>query len=147
MGIVIELENVTKVYNNGKVVVEALRGVSLKILTGEFVAIVGASGSGKSTLMNILGCLDRPTAGRYLLDGREVSHMDRDELAEVRNQVLGFVFQSFNLLARTSARAIATRCCCPPESWFGRWSSRSPSPTRPSASAARRRRSRVETPE
>jgi putative ABC transport system ATP-binding protein len=99
----IRLENVTKVYRMGDVEVEALRGVSLAIGEGEFVAVMGASGSGKSTLMNIIGCLDRPTSGRYLLAGREVSRMSRSQLAEVRNQALGFVFQSFNLLARTSA--------------------------------------------
>jgi putative ABC transport system ATP-binding protein len=97
------VEDVHKVYKTGDVEVHALAGVSLVIEAGEFVAIMGSSGSGKSTLMNILGCLDRPTAGRYLLAGREVSRMNRDELAEIRNEVIGFVFQSFNLLARTSA--------------------------------------------
>ena len=99
----IRLEGVTKVYKTGDVEVRALAGVSLTIEGGGFVAVMGPSGSGKSTLMNILGCLDRPTEGRYWLAGREVSRMSRAELAEVRNQVLGFVFQSFNLLARTSA--------------------------------------------
>ncbi|MBL8610477.1 MAG: ABC transporter ATP-binding protein [Myxococcales bacterium] len=99
----IELRDVTKVYKTGDVEVRALAGVSLVIEAGEFVAVMGPSGSGKSTLMNILGCLDRPTAGTYVLAGREVSRMSRAELAEVRNLVLGFVFQSFNLLARTSA--------------------------------------------
>jgi putative ABC transport system ATP-binding protein len=100
---VIELETVTKVYNNGKVRVEALREVSLQILTGEFVAIVGASGSGKSTLMNILGCLDRPTSGVYRFDGQDVSKLDRVALAHIRNRKLGFVFQGFNLLKRHTA--------------------------------------------
>ncbi len=99
----IEVSDVHKIYKTGDVEVHALRGVSLAIDSGEFVAIMGSSGSGKSTLMNLLGCLDRPTSGTYLLAGREVSRMDRDELAEVRNEVLGFVFQSFNLLPRTSA--------------------------------------------
>jgi putative ABC transport system ATP-binding protein len=99
----IELADITKRYQMGDVTVHALRGVSLTIATGEFVAIMGASGSGKSTLMNILGCLDRPTSGRYLLAGREVSLLGRNELAEIRNHLLGFVFQSFNLLTRTSA--------------------------------------------
>ncbi len=99
----IRLERVAKVYRMGDVEVRALRDVSLTIGEGEFVAIMGASGSGKSTLMNILGCLDRPTSGRYLLGGREVSRLSRSQLAEVRNRTLGFVFQSFNLLSRTSA--------------------------------------------
>jgi putative ABC transport system ATP-binding protein len=99
----IAVDDVTKVYKTGDVEVHALAGVSLEIVSGEFVAIMGSSGSGKSTLMNILGCLDRPTAGTYTLAGRHVAGMDRAELAETRNEVLGFVFQSFNLLARTSA--------------------------------------------
>jgi len=97
------LEDVTKVYHMGDVDVHALRGVSLAVQEGDFVAIMGASGSGKSTLMNIIGCLDRPTTGRYLLAGEEVSALDRNALAEKRNRTLGFVFQNFNLLARTSA--------------------------------------------
>jgi putative ABC transport system ATP-binding protein len=99
----ISIRDVTKVYQTGDVEVRALAGVSLEIKSGEFVAIMGSSGSGKSTLMNILGCLDRPTEGTYWLAGRQVAHMDKDELAETRNEVLGFVFQSFNLLARTTA--------------------------------------------
>ncbi len=101
---IVRLEEVHKVYHTGEVEVHAVRGVSLEIGRGEFVAFMGSSGSGKSTLMNILGCLDRPSRGRYLLDGSDVSHLERDQLADIRNRKLGFVFQSFNLLARTSAR-------------------------------------------
>lgn len=100
---VIELNHIHKTYTMGDVEVHALRGVSLTIREGEFVAIMGASGSGKSTTMNIIGCLDRPTRGRYILDGQDVSQMSRDERADVRCQKIGFVFQGFNLLSRTSA--------------------------------------------
>ena len=100
---VVRLENVHKTYHTGEVEVLAVRGVSLEIRRGEFVAFMGSSGSGKSTLMNMLGCLDRPSEGRYLLDGLDVSGLDRDRLADIRNRKLGFVFQSFNLLPRTSA--------------------------------------------
>jgi putative ABC transport system ATP-binding protein len=100
---IIELTDLTKRYQMGDNTVHALRGVSIDIDAGDFVAIMGASGSGKSTLMNIIGCLDRPTSGRYLLAGREVSRLDSDQLAEIRNHLIGFVFQSFNLLRRTSA--------------------------------------------
>jgi putative ABC transport system ATP-binding protein len=103
MSTVIKLENIHKIYRTGGVDVHAVRGVSAAIETGEFVAIMGASGSGKSTLMNIIGCLDRATEGRYLLDGTDVSELDRDELADIRNRKIGFIFQGFNLLSRTSA--------------------------------------------
>jgi putative ABC transport system ATP-binding protein len=99
---IIILEEVYKIYTMGEVEVAALNGVSLTIRKGEFVAIMGASGSGKSTLMNILGCLDSPTKGRYCLEGLEVSRFSKNELAEIRNKKLGFVFQSFNLLSRTT---------------------------------------------
>ena len=103
MNSVINLHEVHKIYHTGEVDVHAVRGVSLEIAKGEFVALMGASGSGKSTMMNIIGCLDRPTKGKYSLDGIDVSQLDRDELADIRNQKIGFVFQGFNLLARTSA--------------------------------------------
>ena len=99
----IELQNVTKTYHMGEVVVNALAGVSFRIEKGEMVSIMGSSGSGKSTLMNILGCLDTPSTGKYILDGREVHGLSDGELATVRNRKIGFVFQQFNLLARTSA--------------------------------------------
>jgi putative ABC transport system ATP-binding protein len=100
---VIQLENVTKTYYMGKVAVHALRGVSLTIARGELVSIIGASGSGKSTLMNILGCLDKPTSGRYLFEGEDISRLNDNRLAEFRNRKLGFVFQDFNLLRRSTA--------------------------------------------
>ena len=103
MNSVIQLEGVHKTYQTGEVKVHAVRGVSLEIARGEFVALMGASGSGKSTMMNIVGCLDRPTEGKYLLDGVDVSRLNRDDLADIRNQKIGFVFQGFNLLSRTSA--------------------------------------------
>ncbi|HLL77424.1 MAG TPA: ABC transporter ATP-binding protein [Pyrinomonadaceae bacterium] len=100
---VIRLEQIHKTYTMGDVEVHALRGVSLDVRPGEFVAIMGTSGSGKSTMMNIVGCLDRPTRGRYLLDGEDVSGLSKDERADIRSRKLGFVFQGFNLLSRTSA--------------------------------------------
>jgi putative ABC transport system ATP-binding protein len=99
----IELENITKVYWRGKVEVPALRGITLSITEGEMVAIIGASGSGKSTLLNIIGCLDRPTSGRYIFDGVDVSRLNDNQLAEMRSGKFGFVFQDFNLLPRASA--------------------------------------------
>ena len=100
---VIDIENVTKVYQMGEVEVHALCGLSLSVSAGEMLSIMGPSGSGKSTLMNIVGCLDQPTAGRYLLEGRDVGRLNDDQLAEIRNRRIGFVFQTFNLLSRTSA--------------------------------------------
>jgi putative ABC transport system ATP-binding protein len=100
---VIKLEGFSKTYFTGEIEVHAVRGVSLEIRPGEFVAIMGASGSGKSTLMNAIGCLDRPTAGKYWLDGVDVGELGREELADLRNEKIGFVFQGFNLLSRTSA--------------------------------------------
>ena len=100
---VIKLANLHKIYRTGEVDVHAVRGVTLDIQAGEFVAIMGSSGSGKSTLMNMIGCLDRPTEGTYLLDGIDVSTLNRDQRAEIRNDKIGFVFQGFNLLSRTTA--------------------------------------------
>jgi putative ABC transport system ATP-binding protein len=100
---VISVRDLVKTYVVGEVEVRALRGVTLDVATGEFLAVTGASGSGKSTLMHILGCLDRPTSGQYILDGQDVSRMSKDQLAEVRNKKIGFVFQGFNLLSRTTA--------------------------------------------
>ena len=100
---VIEAKDIHKIYDSGDVKVHALKGISLDIRDGDFVSIMGASGSGKSTFMNIIGCLDKPTSGEYYLNNNQVSSLDIDELAEIRNKMIGFVFQSFNLLARTTA--------------------------------------------
>jgi putative ABC transport system ATP-binding protein len=103
MNSVISIRKLTKTYHIGDISVHALRGIDLEVLAGEFVAVVGPSGSGKSTLMHILGCLDKPTSGEYLLDGKDVSKLTDDELSRIRNHQIGFVFQGFNLLARTTA--------------------------------------------
>src|SRR6187431_3456484 len=100
---VISVRNLVKTYQVGEVVVRALRGADMDVQAGEFVAVTGPSGSGKSTLMHILGCLDRPTSGSYVLDGKDVSRMSKDDLALIRNRKIGFVFQGFNLLSRTTA--------------------------------------------
>jgi putative ABC transport system ATP-binding protein len=112
MASVISVKNLVKTYTVGEVEVRALRGVSLEVETGEFLAVTGPSGSGKSTLMHILGCLDRPTSGLYILDGQDVSEMSKDQLAAVRNKKIGFVFQGFNLLSRTTSdrRKLAMDC-------------------------------------
>jgi putative ABC transport system ATP-binding protein len=101
----IELKNITKVYHMGKVEVNALRGVTFSVAKGEMVAIIGASGSGKSTMLNVIGCLDKPTSGKYLFDGVDISQLNDNKLAEMRNRELGFVFQDFNLLSRATALA------------------------------------------
>src|ERR1700686_3786868 len=113
--VVIDIENITKDYVMGEEIVRALRGVSLQIHTNEYIAIMGPSGSGKSTLMNMLGCLDTPTSGRYEFNGRNVAEMDDDELAAIRNREIGFVFQTFNLLPRATSLRNVELPLIPPE--------------------------------
>ncbi len=105
MSALIELRNISKSYSQGELETQVLHGIDLQIEEGEFVAIMGASGSGKSTLMNIIGCLDKPTAGQFLFNGQDVAQFSRDELATLRREAFGFVFQSYNLLAGLSARS------------------------------------------
>src|SRR5512136_1584732 len=116
----IEIKDLTKVYGVGNVAVQALRGINATVKQGEFVAVMGASGSGKSTLMNILGCLDRPTSGTYILDGQDVSRLSKNQLASVRNKKIGFVFQSYNLLPRfTAVKNVTLPMLYNPQGAFG----------------------------
>jgi putative ABC transport system ATP-binding protein len=114
---IVRVQNLKREFIMGAEVVRALRDITFEIQQGEFVTIMGSSGSGKSTLLNILGCLDKPSGGQYLLDGVDVSSLSRNELASVRNRKIGFVFQSYNLLPRTSARSRLPRSCARPTGW------------------------------
>ena len=139
---IIDVRDITKVYRLGDVEVHALRGVSLTVQRGEFVAIMGASGSGKSTLMHILGCLDRPTGGQYLLEGVDVAALDESALARIRSRRIGFVFQSFNLLARASALENVSLPL-----FYSGWSSDSTARAREALASARAAGSRAQLPE